>query len=185
VIGLHSLPPASRHAFLPRHICKYCWLTGVVWPRGAAPHVLSLARILLPQGAPILARSPSGETSDDDTGDFGHTISISGDGHTMAIGYPADYGTGYGPRAAPLIAGSKSTGGVYVYRLTDSWKLANVVKPNYVASGGAHEFGAVTALSGTGKTLVVGVPDESSWAVGIGGDWANAGRAGAGALFMY
>jgi hypothetical protein len=128
---------------------------------------------------------PGNWNPDYDAGDFGHTVSISGDGHTMAIGQPGDYGRGLGPRAAPLLAGTKSTGGVYVYRLTDSWKLANMVKPNYVPSDGSLDFGTVTALSGTGKTLVVGAPDESSWAVGIGGDWANAGRARSGALFMY
>ena len=122
----------------------------------------------------------------DDTGDFGQSVSISGDGQTMAIGHPGDYGTGYGPRAAPLNAGTKPTGAVYVYRLTDSWKLANMVKPNYVTpSGFGRDFGLVTTLSGTGKTLVVGVPGEDSWATGIGGDWANAGRPGSGAVFMY
>jgi hypothetical protein len=122
----------------------------------------------------------------DDSGDFGQTVSISGDGRTMAVGHPGDFGTGYGPRAAPLIAGTRPTGAVYVYRLTDSWKLANMVKPNYVATSGFYrDFGQVTALSGTGKTLLVGMPGEDSSAQGIGGNWANAGRPGSGALFMY
>jgi hypothetical protein len=129
---------------------------------------------------------PGGWNPSDDTGDFGQTVSISGDGQAMAVGHPRDYGTGYGPRAAPLIAGTKPTGAVYVYRLTSSWKLVNMVKPNYVASTGYYrDFGQVTSLSGTGKTLVVGMPDEDSWAQGIDGDWANAGRPGSGALFMY
>jgi hypothetical protein len=122
---------------------------------------------------------------DYDTGDFGQTVSISGDGHTMVIGHPGDYGRGLGPRAAPLLPGTTATGGAYVYRFTDSWKLANMIKPNYAPSGGNRSFGRVSALSGTGKTLIVGSPEESSWAVGIGGDWANAGRPGSGALFMY
>jgi hypothetical protein len=103
----------------------------------------------------------------------------------MVIGHPGDYGRGLGPRAAPLLPGTTPSGGAYVYRLTDSWKLVNMVKPNYVPSGGSREFGKVSALSGTGKTLVVGAPGENSWAVGIGGDWANSGRPGSGALFMY
>jgi hypothetical protein len=119
----------------------------------------------------------------DNTGEYGDSVSISGDGLTLVVGHPEDYGKGLGPRAAPLLAGDTATGGVYVYRLTSSWKLANVVKPNYVGSPTA--FGQVTALSGTGKTLVVGVPGEDSMALGIGGDWANSGRANSGALFMY
>ena len=118
----------------------------------------------------------------DDTGDFGETASISGDGQTMTVGHPGDQGAGLSPRAPPLIAGSESTGAVYVYRLTNSWKLFNMIKPNYAKSRG---FGEVTTLSGSGKTLVVGVPGESSRAQGIDGDWANTGSIGSGALFVY
>jgi hypothetical protein len=80
-----------------------------------------------------------------------------------------------------------ASGAVYVYRLTDSWKLANMVKPNYVnPNESAHrEFGQITALSGTGKTLVVAVPGEDSSARGVGGNWANSAAQGSGALFMY
>ena len=48
------------------------------------------------------------------------------------------------------------------------------------------DFGSVTALSQTGKTLIVPMPGETSSAKGIGGDWANA-HVGAptGAVFMY
>jgi hypothetical protein len=118
---------------------------------------------------------------------YGESISVSGDGHTMAVGHTADLGTGYGPRAAPLLPGSVPTGAVFVYRLTDSWKLANMVKPNYfnTADSYAREFGAVTALSGTGKTLVVGMPGEDSSADGIDGNWADASLPNSGALFMY
>jgi len=134
----------------------------------------------------ITQLNPGAWDPGDYTVDFGETVSISGDGHTMAIGYSSDWGRGLGPRAAPLLQGSVPTGGVYVYRLTDSWKLANMVKPNYVNPNEyGREFGKITALSGTGKTLVVAVPGEDSSANGIGGNWANSGASGAGALFMY
>jgi hypothetical protein len=118
---------------------------------------------------------------------YGDAISISGDGQTMAVGDPLDNGTGLGPRAAPLVAGSAQTGAVYVYRFTGgAWKLANMVKPNYNPNPGqSHIFGASTALSGTGKTLIVAAPLESSSASGIGGNWASTSRPGSGAIFMY
>ena len=121
-----------------------------------------------------------------DRNNFANSISISGDGHTMAIGDPADNGTSWGPRAAPLVAGTAQTGAVYVYRLTSQWRLINMVKPNYNPNpGSSHIFGRITALSQTGKTLVVAVPEENSSAKGIDGDWANSDLQWSGALFMY
>jgi hypothetical protein len=117
---------------------------------------------------------------------YGSTIAFSGDGKTITVGDPADNGTGFGPRAAPLVSGTAPTGAVYVYRLSDSWKLENVVKPNYSPNPGTSSiFGESTLLSGTGKTLVVPVATEGSSAQGIDGDWANSSLGNSGALFMY
>jgi len=118
---------------------------------------------------------------------YGDSISLSGDGSTLTVGDTYDNGNGFGPRAAPLSSGTAATGAVYVYRLTDSWKLANMVKPNYYPGPGtSFFFGDVAALSNTGRTLLVATPGESSTAKGIDGDWANDdGPANAGAVFMY
>jgi len=117
---------------------------------------------------------------------FGWSISLSGDGQTMAVGHNSDNGRGFGPRAAPLLAGTTQTGAVYVYRLTNSWKLVNIVKPNYYDADYSYaEFGLVSALSDSGKTLVVGAPFEDSSARGIDGNWADASLSASGALFMY
>jgi hypothetical protein len=118
--------------------------------------------------------------------DYGWSISLSGDGHTMAVGQLSDDGNGLGPRAAPLIAGTTQIGAFYVYRLTDKWKLANMVKPNYNDPNYSYyEFGRTSALSDSGKTLVVGAQLEDSSAKGIDGNWANASLSASGALFMY
>jgi hypothetical protein len=116
-------------------------------------------------------------------GFYGFEIAVSGDGATIAVGDPSDLGQGTGPRAAPLIAGTAETGGVYIYRFTDAWKLANMVKPNYPNErlGFAREL----ALSASGRTLIIGDPDESSSAHGIGGDWHNSDDPAAGAVWMY
>ena len=117
---------------------------------------------------------------------YGNTVSVSGDGQTIAVGDGADNGTGWGPRAAPLIAGTAQTGAVYVYRLRNAWNLANMVKPNYNPNPGeAHIFGESTALSHSGRTLLVPVPRESSSAAGIDGNWANSSLGSSGAVFMY
>jgi trimeric autotransporter adhesin len=116
---------------------------------------------------------------------FGSFLSMGADGHTLAVGAPSDSGQGSGPRTPPLVAGTEETGAVYVYRLADSWKLVNVIKPNYYTAAQRGEFGKALKLSQTGKTLVIGVATEDSSASGIDGNWANSNRTDSGAVFMY
>jgi hypothetical protein len=118
--------------------------------------------------------------------EFGTHLSLSGDGHTLAVGDTSDNGTNWGPRAAPLLSGTAQYGAVYIYRLTDSWKLANMVKPNYIPESWMEGYwGREHALSGTGKTLIIGFGAEGSSASGIDGNWANSELRFSGAVFMY
>jgi hypothetical protein len=136
--------------------------------------------------AQVATLSPGAWRMDDYKFYYGDHLALSGDGLTLAVGDTNDNGTGWGPRAAPLVSGTTRKGGVYVYRLTSTWKLANMVKPNYPPQYWvAGYFGDALALSGTGKTLVVGMLADGSSAVGIGGDWANSNRGGSGAIYMY
>ena len=116
---------------------------------------------------------------------YGYALALSGDGATMSVGDFADAGKGTGPRAAPLLAGGPWAGGVYIYRLSGSWKLANMVKPNYLTGLSDEAFGRVLALSNSGKTLLIGHPAESSGSAGIGGDWDNTDNTWSGAVWMY
>jgi hypothetical protein len=137
--------------------------------------------------APVTTLSPGAWRNDRARWLFGREIALSGDGHTLAIADVYDNGTGWGPRAAPLISGTETNGAVYVYRLTDQWRLANMVKPNSNVNP-YTDVGAFTdklVLSQSGKTLVIGVEFESSNASGIDGNWANKDRFKSGALFMY
>ena len=63
-------------------------------------------------------------------------------------------------RLAPLTTGTAITGAVYVYRLKNTWRLANMVKPNYLPN--SLLFGYQVALSGNGQTLIVGHQFEGS-----------------------
>jgi hypothetical protein len=115
---------------------------------------------------------------------FGYSVAISDDGSTLAVGDTRDDGYGTGPRAAPLNPGTSVSGAVYVYRLKTTWRLANMVKPNYVASSHTS-FGYQVALNGNGQTLIVGHEFEGSPAQGIGGNWASTDAPYSGAVWMY
>jgi len=116
---------------------------------------------------------------------YGAAIAVSGDGGTIGVGQTTDAGYGLGPRAAPLNPGGQVVGAVYVYRLSGSWKLANMVKPNFRYGVGYENFGGLVALSGSGKTLLIGNDLERSTSVGIGSDWHNNDATAAGAVWMY
>jgi hypothetical protein len=121
---------------------------------------------------------------------FGIDVAISGDGSTIAIGDATDDGFGTGPRAAPLNPGDRQLGAVYIYRRKSSWVLANMVKPNFRPGSSQYVintdyFGRELSLNGNGQTLIVGVPDESRTATGIGGDWTQGSLQSTGAVFMY
>ncbi len=117
---------------------------------------------------------------------FGLDVAISDDGGTIAVGHWADTGYGTGPRAAPLNPGTAYSGAVYVYRLKSTWRLANIVKPNYyLPNSPVTVFGYQVALNGNGQTLLVGHAFEGSSAQGIGGDWANTGATQSGAVWLY
>ena len=114
---------------------------------------------------------------------FGLGLAVSDDGGTIAVGHTGDTGYGTGPRAAPLDPGPANVGAVYVYRLRNTWRLANIVKPNYLPNG--YEFGRQVAVNGNGQTLIVGHAYEGSPSQGIAGDWARTGAPQSGAVWMY
>jgi len=116
---------------------------------------------------------------------YGAAIAVSGDGSTIGVGQTTDAGYGLGPRAAPLNPGGQMVGAVYVYRLSGSWKLANMVKPNDRYAVGYESFGDLVVLNDSGKTLLIGNAAERSSSVGIGGDWHNNDMSDAGAVWMY
>jgi hypothetical protein len=129
---------------------------------------------------------PGAWRATDDQSNFGLAIALSGDGSTIAVGDARDNGLGTGPRAAPLIAGEARTGAVYVWRLSGTWRLANVVKPNYRPAEGELLFGRTAiGLNDNGQTLIIGERSEASDAQGIGGDWSDDDAPDSGAVWMY
>lgn len=107
---------------------------------------------------------------------FGHSVAISRDGSTIAVGAPNESG-GPGPNTA-------NSGASYVYaRSGNTWAVQAYVKASN--SGGADEFGYSLSLSSDGNTLVVGAPFESSAASGVNGNEADDSLSQAGAAYLF
>ncbi len=115
---------------------------------------------------------------------FGASVSLSGDGSTLAIG--ADYenssATGIGGNQADN--GATDSGAVYIFvRAGSSWKQQAYIKASNAGRG--DSFGARVSLSADGNTLAVGAPYEASTATGIGGNQADDSGTEVGAVYVY
>ncbi len=113
---------------------------------------------------------------------FGHSVALSGDGNTLAVGAngEASSTTGIGSTPNELASGA---GAVYVFtRSAGTWSQQAYVKASNTGAG--DNFGAAVALSGDGNTLAVGAPFEDSSTTGIGST-PNELALDAGAVYVF
>jgi hypothetical protein len=97
-------------------------------------------------------------SSAEPSGRFGHALSSSADGQSLAVSAPY--------AGAP---GATLAGAVYLFSHgEDDWALS--LRANAPNAGTGDRFGAAVSLSADGSTLAVGADEEDGSAVGVGGD---------------
>lgn len=103
---------------------------------------------------------------------FGAKLAFSGDGHTLAVGAPAEDGCGNGVNPAATTNDCSNRGAVYVFEFqAESWTQKAYVKPRPVPGLG---FGEALALSDDGALLAVGAPGDGDVAANL--DLQSAGE---------
>jgi trimeric autotransporter adhesin len=116
---------------------------------------------------------------------YGVSITISGDGNTVAVGSHFGAGTGAskGVNGDPSSDDLPGSGSVYVYtRSGTTWTPAAYVKaPNATENA---EFGVSVAMNSDGKTLAVGAIKEGSGAKGVNGNQADKSAVDSGAVYV-
>jgi hypothetical protein len=117
--------------------------------------------------------------------DFGWSVTLSGDGNTLAVGAPREDSdaTGVGGSQANSIY-YPSAGAVYVF-VRDGvgvWAQHAYVKASNTHGG--DNFGYEVALSGDANTLAVSALFERSGATGVGGNQDDHSTANAGAVYV-
>nr|MCA8837766.1 FG-GAP repeat protein [Pseudomonadota bacterium] len=115
---------------------------------------------------------------------FGHAVSLSADGRTLAISARTeDSGTtgvdgNQSDNSAPL------SGAVYVFvRVGNVWSQQAYLKASNTET--LEQFGLVVSLSADGNTLAVGSPGENSNASGIDGDQSDNSAGNSGAVYVF
>ncbi|KAF0191976.1 MAG: Uncharacterized protein FD165_1310 [Gammaproteobacteria bacterium] len=113
---------------------------------------------------------------------FGQSVSLNGDGNTLAVGAHGEDGSGTGINAVSN-NNTANAGAVYVLRYTGSaWAEEAYIKSSNPGVGDL--FGWSVALSGDGNTLAVGAYLEDSSTVGIAST-PDESAANAGAAYVY
>jgi hypothetical protein len=100
---------------------------------------------------------------------FGHSVSLSADGDTLAVGAIGEGSSAKGINGGgdtELNNGAQGAGAVYVFtRTTTGWSQQAYIKASNTGAGDA--FGHSVSLSADGDTLAVGAIGEASSAKGI------------------
>ncbi|MFA0813786.1 histidine kinase [Microbulbifer epialgicus] len=119
----------------------------------------------------------------DDEDFFGSSISLSGDGSTLAVGARREDSNATGIDGDQNNNDAPSSGAVYVFARTGAtWAQQAYIK----ASNTDYQdsFGSSISLSGDGNTLAVGAQEEDSNVTGINGNQSNNDASNSGAVYV-
>jgi hypothetical protein len=112
---------------------------------------------------------------------FGDAVALHGD--TLAVGAPSESSNATGIGNDQTDVSATGAGAVFVFQRTAAtWQQQAYVKASNTRA--AARFGTSLALASNGDTLVVGSPYESSNAIGVDGNQADASMPNAGAVYL-
>ncbi len=123
------------------------------------------------------------QASNAEAGDsFGASVSLSGDGNTLAVGAWAEDGSSTGVNGAQN-NNSTDTGAVYVFRrIGGAWSQQAYIKASN--TGDTDYFGFPVSLSSDGNTLAVGAYFDDSSSTGVNGA-QNDNAINSGAVYVF
>ncbi|HWO26069.1 MAG TPA: DUF4215 domain-containing protein [Kofleriaceae bacterium] len=125
------------------------------------------------------------KASNTEAGDlFGYSITLSGDGSTLAVGAVAEDSAATGINGNQADNSVTDSGAIYIFaRSGTTWAQQAYVKASNTDA--FDTFGVSVALSGDGSSLAVGAYLEDSAATGINGDQSSDSVLDAGAVYAF
>ncbi|WP_444898297.1 FG-GAP repeat protein [Microbulbifer sp. VAAC004] len=116
--------------------------------------------------------------------EFGISVSLSGDGTTMAVGATGEDSKAVGINGEQSNDDALYSGACYVFSRTDgNWAQQAYIKASN--SDYDDEFGLSVDLSANGNILAVGANNEDSNAIGTDGDLSNNAAKDSGAAYVF
>jgi hypothetical protein len=118
---------------------------------------------------------------------FGHALSLSSDGNTLAVGAYKEDGPDEGVNGTQAgIDTVPDSGAAYVFtRDGGLWSQQAYVKSSNNNTGNGDWFGYAVALSGDGDTLGVGSIQEDGGSTGVNGQQLNDTSTNSGAVYVF
>ena len=115
---------------------------------------------------------------------FGASVSLSGDGNTLAVGAVGESSAATGIDGDQSDDSAENAGAVYIFTRSDSvWQQQAYLKASNTDPGDA--YGLELSLSADGNTLAVGTSVEASDASGVNGDQSDNSVFTAGAVYVF
>jgi len=115
---------------------------------------------------------------------LGHSVALSADGRTLAVGIHQDSSAAVGINDDPSVLGASRAGAVVVY-----WHDGSTwAQQAYIKASNPDEydyFGIGLSLSADGNRLAVGASGEDGSGTGTTGDPLDNGAAGSGAVYVF
>jgi len=116
---------------------------------------------------------------------FGHHLSLSGDGNTLAVGASGEDSNATGLNNNQADNSIESSGAVYVYtKNAGTWSQQAYIKSPSLPNT-YDVFGLGLSLSDDGNTLAISAQGEDSSAIGIGGNNADNSVTNSGAVYVF
>ncbi|WP_445361818.1 histidine kinase [Microbulbifer sp. EKSA005] len=116
--------------------------------------------------------------------EFGISVSLSGDGSTMAVGAIGEGSSAVGIDGEQSNNDAQQAGACYVFSRTDGdWAQQAYIKASNTDS--EDSFGQSVTLSDSGDILAVGASSEDSNAIGTDGDQSNDEAKDSGAAYVF
>ena len=116
---------------------------------------------------------------------LGHTVALSADGSTLAVGIPYEDSSATGIDGDDTDDSATDAGAVYVFVRDNTGAWAQQAYVKAFNTGASDHFGWSVALSDDGSTLAVGAEWESSNATGVDGNPANDLAPASGAAYVF
>ena len=130
------------------------------------------------QQAYIKASNPEANDS------FGISISLSGDGNTLAVGAVGESSNATGVNGNQSNNSSSDSGATYIFTRSGSiWSQQAYIKASNTET--TDLFGRAVSLSYNGNKLAVGATGEDSNSTGVNGNQTNNSTGGSGAVYLF
>ena len=115
---------------------------------------------------------------------FGDSLSLSGDGNTLAVAAPSEDSNATGIGGDQSNNSLTNSGAVYIFtRSGNSWSQQAYIKSS--STDDRDYFGTSVSLSDDGNTLAASSYLEDGNAIGMGGDTSNNSAINSGAVFVF